>query len=85
VAPQAKTTALPLQSFELRIELDTLRHRLMPLPLYGRLDLQSFLDPPVVSYSVQHSLYALAARLRPEVFPTGPGEDSWLKKSSLLS
>jgi hypothetical protein len=85
VAPQAQTTDFPLQSFELRIELDTLRHRLMPLPLCGRLDLQSFLDPPVVSYSVQHSLFALAARLRLEVFPTGPGEDSLIKKSTLLS
>jgi len=50
VAPQARTTDCPLQSIERRIELDTLRHRLVSLPLCGRLDLQSILDLPVVPY-----------------------------------
>jgi hypothetical protein len=75
VAPQAKTTVVPLQSIKQRIELDPKRHRLVSFPLCGWPGLQSFLDPPVVSYLVQHSLYALAAELRLEVFPTGPGED----------
>jgi hypothetical protein len=83
VAPQAQTTVCPLQSIELRIELDTPRHRLVPLPLCGRLDLQSFPDLPVVSYSVQHSLYTLTIRLRLEVFPTGPGRDP--RQKNLLS
>jgi hypothetical protein len=83
VAPQAQTTDFPLQSFELQVELDTPRHRLVPYPLCGRLDLQSFLDPPVVSYSVQHSLSTLTIRLRLEVFPTGPGRDP--RQKNLLS
>jgi hypothetical protein len=63
MAFRTTTPVLPLQSFLLRIELDTTRHRFMPRRLCGRLGIQSFLDLPVVPYLIQHSLYTL--RLSP--------------------